>query len=165
MPTLYALADNFRVALALADDYAYDHAGEIPEDLADALDKMEGDRDVKLANVLRAMKNEATDAEAFKTEAVRLAKKAATKSARVEWFKNYLAVCLGEGNEWKDDVFALSWQDYPKVEVLDATKIPKKFLRVVPATSAPDLAAIKAALKTGDVKGVKLDPNPKLKIK
>lgn len=165
MPTLYELADNFRVALALADDYAVDHAGEIPEDLADALDKMEQDRDTKIANTVRAKKNYASDAEAFRAEADRLAKKAKRCEARVEWLHNYLAVCLGEDNAWSDDVFSLSWRNYPKVEVTDTTALPPEYVRVVPATTAPDLVGLKKALAAGDVPGATLVDNKKLQIK
>ena len=165
MPKLYELADNFRVALALAEDYAADHEGELPEDLSDALDKAEADRDAKIANVLRAMKNEASDAEAFKAEADRLAKKAKARSGRVEWLKQYLAACLGEGNEWKDDVFALSWRNYPAVEITDIDDVPEEYKSTTITISA-NKVDIKKALKAGTaVPGATLADNPKLQIK
>jgi len=148
MPTLYELSEDFRAAMRLLDEVAADNEGVIPDDLADTLDKLEADRDAKIANTIRAMRNVESDAQGYIDEANRLSRKAKTLLNRAEWLRNYLAACVGERNDWRDEIFTVKWGKSQRVEIDDIEKVPEE-LRTTKVTIAADKTEIKRRIKSG----------------
>jgi hypothetical protein len=64
-------------------------------------------------------------------------------------------------------MFAISIRSNPpSVDVFDSLQVPADYMREIPATSAPDKALIKLALKAGkDVPGARLTQDQRLVIK
>lgn len=165
MPTLYELSEDYRAVMRMLDDVAADNDGVIPDDLADTLDTLEADRDAKIANTIRAIRNVEADAQAFADEANRLQRKAKTLIARADWLRNYLGVCVGERNTWQDDLFAVSWSKSQRVEVDDIENVPEE-LRTTKVTIAADKTEIKRRIKAGqEVPGAHITDHYSLRIK
>ena len=93
MLTLYEIVDDYRAALDWIDDHAEEIAaagGEIPEELDHLLNWTESDLNKKVENVALVIQNQLANAAAVKSEADRLAKRAASMVRQAESLKRYL---------------------------------------------------------------------------
>lgn len=121
--------------------------GEILD--VEALNALQMARTDKLESVALWIKNLQADAVAFKAEKEAFAEREKKALAKVDSLKKWLAsACDGQKfNTWRCSV---TFRKSERVEVLDESKIPQDYL-TCKTTIAPDKAAIKEALKDGEI--------------
>lgn len=161
---LYDIATEYRQACEVLADLDLD-----PQTVADTLEGLSGDLDVKAANVAAFTRNLEALAMALKSEEERLAVRRKALEKRVSGLTAYMLSCLQAAGIEKIDGprFRIAVRDNPPaVDVFDARQIPAEFMRQPePPPAAPDKVAIKAALKAGkDVPGAKLTQSKRLAI-
>ena len=164
MTALYAIALDFRAA---ADQLA--DLDLPPETVADTLESLSGNLEVKTQNVALFARNLEATAAAIKQAEGDMAKRRKAIENRVAHLKDYmLAAMLVSGvRKIEGPYLRIGIRDNPEaVEVLDAAQIPVEFMRQPePPPATPDKAAIKAAIKAGaEVPGVKLTRSQRLDI-
>lgn len=115
----------------------------------EALNALQMARTDKLESVALWIKNLQADAQAFKAEKEAFAEREKKALAKVDSLKKWLAsACDGQKfNTWR---CAVTFRKSERVEILDETKIPQDYL-TCKTTIAPDKAAIKEALKDGEI--------------
>ena len=137
--------------------------------LADTLESMSGDLEVKATNTVMVARNLRATANAIKEAEVQMATRRKAMEARADAldlrvFTTMLATNI---ERIESPYFALSIANNPSsVDVFDGLQVPANYMRVIPETSAPDKALIKEALKAGkDVPGARLTQGQRLVIK
>jgi hypothetical protein len=124
---------------------------------------------VKAEGCIKLAVSKQMEANALKMEIERLKKRADKLNKDAEWLEQYVEREMVRSNmtEVKSNIFTLKLRmSPPSVVVEDEAVLPPHFLRIVPATTAPDKNAIKEALKDGiDVPGARLHQSLKLNIK
>ena len=159
--TLYELTEAMRFFDLEIDE----ETGEILN--ADELDQLQMDFDQKLKNCVYWYKNQKAEAEALKAEKMKLAKRQQTAERKVEWMKDYIAGCLGEGVKFapEDDVTVrIGWRKSKTVECENIYDVPDDYLRY----KMPELDKKKVtdALKAGEaVPGCELVEKQNIQIK
>lgn len=113
------------------------------------LDALQMERNSKIENVALWIKNLQADANAYKAEKDAFADREKKALAKIESLKKWLAMaCDGQKfNTWR---CAVSFRKSERVDITDESKIPQELL-TVKYTTAPDKAAIKEALKAGEI--------------
>lgn len=163
--SLYQLADDFLVqSRALADM-------DLPDDaLADTLEGLSGELEVKATNVAMFVRNLESSAEAIKSAETEMAARRRAIENRAKRIRQYLHEQMARTGITKIECpyFKLAIRDNPPAVVIDAeSQIPEEFMRQ-PETPppAPDKKAIAEALKAGkDVPGARLERGQRLEIK
>jgi len=161
---LYEIDKNLTVVMSRAEEYAIEHDGEIPETLGQMLDNLEAEKDVKISNVCKYIKNQLAFAEAIKAEAKALTDRARSIANRAEWMKTvYLANSLN-GEKWEDANSKVSYRKSESVKLdVEPEKLPVEFQRV---KVDADKTEIKKALKAGGaVAGASLITKQNIQIK
>ena len=132
--------------------WAEEHDGDISEfPLGVELDGLEQDKTAKIISMGLWYKNIVAEAEAIEAEAKKLKKRQAAAENKAERIKEYIGMCLGEGNKLSDPKVVFNWRKSEAVNLLvEAEKLPDEYQRVK-TTVDPDRVAIKAALKSGEV--------------
>ena len=129
--------------------------------------ELEGTFDQKAENYCKLIRNLEADAEAYKVEKYRLAKKQKSIENRVEEIKKYLqyeaSKIIETGTSRKVGLFTLAIRNNPeKLEVIDEAYIPDIFKKVY---TELDKEIIKESLKIGtDVPGARLVSGTSLRI-
>ena len=141
MATLYELDERIMKFNLDIDE----ETGEILN--ADDLDKIEMERNTKIESIGLMIKNLRSDAEAYKREKESFLKKEQTAKKKEEWLKNYLSESL-KGEEFKTDRVQIKYRSSKAVEILDETKIPKKYF--IPQEPKVDKTSIKKAIVEGE---------------
>lgn len=113
------------------------------------LDALQIERNSKIENVALWIKNLQADANAFKAEKDAFADREKKALAKIDSLKKWLAMaCDGQKfNTWR---CAVNFRKSEKVEIFDETKIPQELLKAT-CVVTPDKAAIKEALKAGEI--------------
>lgn len=165
LPALYELAREYRDAAERLADLDLDE-----QTVADTLEGLAGDLEVKATNVAMFARNlEATAAQIKDAEAQMAARRKAVEN-RATNLRRYLLVSMQQAGIQKIECpyFRLAVRDNPPVvDVFDAAQVPAEFMRQ-PETPppAPDKTAIKDELKAGrDVPGCRLTVGQRLDIK
>lgn len=165
LPALYELAREYRDAAERLADLDLDE-----QTVADTLEGLAGDLEVKATNVAMFARNlEATAAQIKDAEAQMAARRKAVEN-RATSLRRYLLVSMQQAGIQKIECpyFRLAVRDNPPaVDVFDAAQVPAEFMRQ-PETPppAPDKTAIKDELKAGrDVPGCRLTVGQRLDIK
>lgn len=165
LPTLYVLAEDYRNAvISLAD------LDLPPEVVADTLESMIGDIEVKSTNVAMFVRNLEATAEQIKAAEAEMAKRRKAIETRTQHVRDYLKDnMLRAGiNKIECPYFKLAIRDNPPAVVIDdQSMIPANYMRQ-PETPppAPDKKAIGDALKAGvEIKGARLERGQRLEIK
>lgn len=110
------------------------------------------ERNQKIENVTLWIKNLLSDAQAYKAEKEAFAEREQAALKKAEQLKEWLSKAL-EGQKFSTGKCAVSFRRSERVEILDETIIPKKYLTKT-VSFKPDKTAIKALLKSGQkVKG------------
>lgn len=128
---------------------------------------VEGTFDQKAENYCKLIRNLESDADAFKVEKDRLAKKQKQVENRVNEIKKYLqfeaSKIIVAGASRKVGTFTLSIRNNPEaLEVVDESALTDEYLKV---SIMPDTAKIKEALKNGEtVEGCRLTRGTSLRI-
>jgi hypothetical protein len=139
------------------------------EGLEDTLEAIQESFAIKAEGCIKLATSKKFEATAIKAEIDRLKKRAEKLEKDAEWLEGYVESQMLQTNmtEIKSSLFTLKLRmSPPSVVVDDANVIPTHYLRIVPATTAPDKNAIKDALKNGfEVPGARLMQSLKLNIK
>lgn len=155
---LHEIVAELDDVLELAYQQADENEGEIPEDLSDKLDKLQMQRDGKIANIARYIKNLGAEQKAVKVEADRLTARKRALDNKVAWLKDYLSAFMNPGEKFKDAVVSIYWNNRESVQILDPTVVPVEFQKEVEPQF--DKKMIMSALKENEsIPGVDLAPN------
>lgn len=160
MTSLYSIANDF----AKLTDSEMD-----PEMIADTLDGIEGEMEMKVENCLSIIKNELAYAEALKQESQSLSDRARACIARTERLKEYIASSLETAGKksLKAGIHQVTVRAPSKsVEITDSGALPSEFVEYE-TNIKPDKLAIKKQLEAGiDVPGAQIKTGkPSLIIK
>jgi hypothetical protein len=155
---LYELTGKYAWLQEEAFDYASDHDGEIPPNLADAISQIEQDLNEKLDACCRMVANMTATADACENEAARLTKKSKRLKDRADSLKAYMKFCMEEAGLLKvkpSACFGLRiCKSPPSVDIEAGVELPRGFIKVV---ESPDRALIKNALQSGvEIAGCRL---------
>lgn len=116
------------------------------------LENLYMERSQKIENVTLWIKNLESDALAYKAEKNAFAEREAAALKKAEQLKEWLAKAL-DGQKFSTGKCAVSFRRSERVEILDESVVPKKYMTKTVAFK-PDKAAIKELLKSGQkVKG------------
>jgi hypothetical protein len=165
MTQLYVLAQDYR---ATADKLADMDLDE--QTIADTLESMSGDLEVKATNTAMFCRNLEASAAAIKEAEAQMAARRKAIENRAGRIKDYLLASMMVAGVQKIECphFRLAVRENPPaVEVYEPGLIPAEFMRQPePPPPAIDKAAIKEAIKAGqDVPGCKLSRGMRLEIK
>jgi len=164
---LYEIEQKYLEAL----DLFTDPDEEIqPDIVADTLEAIEGEFEIKAVQVVAFAKQMEAEAEAIKQAEERMEKRRKALEGRARWLKDYVKIGMETMGQKKlsSAWFVLSVQkNPPSVDVYDEGAIPGEFKRIPePPPPAPDKAAIKAAIAAGrEVPGARLVNGTRLAIR
>jgi len=162
--SLYQLTQEFKAAESKLNDLDLD-----PQTLADTLDSMSGELEVKATNTVMVARNMRVTATAIKDAEAAMAARRKAIEARADYLEKNVfdSMVLTGISKIECPHFKLSIRDNPaSVDVFDAAMLPGDYLREVPATYAPDKVLIKKALGDGyDVPGARLVHGQRLEVK
>jgi len=164
MTSLYEISAAFRKDADLLMDLDLDD-----QTVADTLESIVGELEVKAVNVIYFCQNLAATAAAIKEAEAKMAARRKALENRADALKKYVFENMKFAGISKIECphFKLSIRDNPaSVEVFDQAQLPADYMREVPATYTPDKTLIGKALKDGfDVPGAKLVHGQRLDIK
>jgi len=165
MTQLYVLAQDFRAVAEKLADMDLDE-----QTLADTLEGMAGELEVKATNTAMMIRNLEANAAAIKEAEAAMAARRKALENRAARVKDYLlANMLVAGiQKVESPYFKLAVRENPAaVEIYEPGLIPAQYMRQPePPPPAPDKTAIKDALKDGqDVPGCKLTRGMRLEIR
>ena len=136
--------------------------GEILDE--QAFEALQMERNEKLENIALWVKNLLSEAEALKAEEKAFADRRKAAENKAESLKRYLDSAL-KGQKFNTTKVAISYRKSTAVEV-DESKLPAKWMRVVPETHVVDRVEITKALKAGEtVDGAVLVKRNNIQIK
>lgn len=165
MPALYVLADEFRAAAEQLADL------DLPaEVVADTLESLSGDLEVKANNVAAFMRNLEATAEQIKAAEAQMATRRKAIEARAASLRGYLLRCMQTAGISKIESphFRLTVRDNPAaVDVFDEQQVLQQYWRQ-PEPPAPtiDKKAIAEAVKAGaDVPGARIVRGHRLEVR
>ena len=147
MSTLYELTEAYQELLSMALDPDTD-----PEALADTMEAIDGEIEVKADGYAKVMKELKAIADARKAEAKRLLDGAKSVEANIDRMKSALmtAMKLTGKTKFKTELFGYGIQKNPPALKIDMPdRVPEEFL--IPQEPKVDSAAIKKELKEGVV--------------
>jgi len=148
MTALYLLANEYR---ATADKLAEMDLDE--QTIADTLDAMSGDLEVKAANVAMIVRNIEATANAIRDAEAAMEKRRNAMERKAERLRLYLLESMQHAGIKRVECpeFVLAVRDNPiSVEVYEPALVPVEFMRQRDAPPAsPDKTAIKEAIKSG----------------
>ena len=147
MSTLYQLTEAYQELLSMALDPDTD-----PEALADTMEAVDGEIEVKADGYAKVMKELKAIADARKAEAKRLLDGAKSAEANIDRMKAALmtAMKLTGKTKFKTELFGYNIQkNSPALKIDMPDRVPEEFL--IPQEPKVDSAAIKKELKEGVV--------------
>lgn len=161
---LYQLAAEFRQAAERLADLDLP-----PEVVADTLESISGDLDMKAQNVAMFAANLEATAKSIKQAEQDMKKRREAIEKRALSLRAYMLRCMLDAGVRKIEgpYLRIAIRDNPAaVDVFDAEQLPAVFMRQPPPPATePDKAAIKEALKAGlDVPGARLSISQRLDI-
>lgn len=164
MTALYQLAADFRAQAEKLADMDLD-----PQTLADTLESISGDVEVKAQNVAMFCRNLEATADAIKAHREAQKEREDAMRKRAEALKSYLARCMDACGIEKIEGpgIALSFRKSSAVVINEPGLIPAQYMRQPdPPPPAPDKAAIAAAIKAGaEVPGAHVEQRRNLQIR
>lgn len=146
MITLYDINEMYLRAMEEAQEYAAEHEGIIPDDLALKIDSLDLSREDKIENTVKYIKARKVESEAIKAEEEKLRKRRKSAEDDVEWNKKNLATILGNGNKYKFAAASVYWKTNLSVSVLNQSCLAAEYMKV---EYTPRLREIGEALKDG----------------
>lgn len=160
---LYELATQYQRALVALEDT------DLPDEVvADTIEGLTGDIEVKGQNVAAFFQNLQADVGAMKEAEQRIYQRRKTYENRIESLKYYLKSNMERAGITKIECpeFCVSVQNNPaSVDVFDSEEIPKEYTKEK-VTVSIDKTAIKNAIKDDiDVPGAKLSHSTRLVVK
>lgn len=164
LPALFDISSQFRALALLADE------DELPpEVIRDTLEGLQGDLEVKAANIAKFVLGLEAEAHAIDALAAAIKDRGAKRQRRAESIRAYILLCMQNASVTKISCpeFTISVRRNPKaVEIEDSTEIPEEYMvQPEPLPKRPDKDAIKKALEAGtEVKGAWLRQGEHLRI-
>lgn len=150
------------------------HALEVAEEQGDAaayeqamleLGGLSMAREEKLAACCAYHRELESDLESLEREIERLETRKAAAKTRLESWREYIALNLGDGQTWKNELFKLSWRKSTAVTVSDEKALPELYWRERIVREI-DKKAIAEDLKVGaQIPGATLEIRNHLQIK
>lgn len=139
--------------------------GELPEDLESQFDKVCEDRNTKITNIIRFIRNLQSNENQIDFEIERLSKLENAARKKMERLEKYLATIIGENNKWQSPEGVISWRKADSVKIIDETLLPEVFIKTETTTSI-DKILLKNAIKAGNnVPGAEIETNNYMQIK
>lgn len=142
-----------------------DENGELPDDIAQQLERLAITEHEKIENTGLYIKNLLSDADAIKNEVDRLNERRQAMTHKAERLKNYLSDYLANNGKDKFSTsrIDLRFRKSEQVNIYQDIDLPDDFWRV---KREPDKATIKKLLKAGEsVPGAELVERQNLQIK
>jgi len=154
MSKLYEIANEFSEVMAMVE------SGDLSiDDVKDTIDAMSMEFKDKAKNCLMFLRIKESEVDAAKKEIDRINAIKNSAQASCDKMKQYVKQCM-EQMELKSldlQTFKVTLKaPTQKVEVLEESKIPSEYFRVIPETKAVDKVKLLAALKLGEVEGAEL---------
>ena len=164
MTALYLLTNEYRAAAMALSELDID-----AQTVADTLEGLSGELEVKAQSVGHMVRAFEADAEACKAWAKTASERAKAIEARADALRSYLHRCMEAAGIQKIEGpgIALGFRKSSAVVIDGADLIPPEYMRQPEAPPpAPDKAAIAAALKAGEsVPGAHIEQRTNLTIK
>ena len=165
MTALYVLAQQYRADSDKLADMELDD-----QTLADTLESMGGELELKAENVVMFARNLEVTAAAIKDAEAQMAARRKAMESRSASLKRYVLenMQLAGIQKIEGPLFKLSIRENPtSVEVFEPDLIPLEYMtQPKPPPPAPNKTAIKAAIAAGvDVPGAKVNRTTRLEIK
>jgi len=165
MTALYELAAEYRADAEKLADMDLDE-----QTLADTLDGLSGELEVKAQNVIMFTRNLEATAAAIKEAEAQMAARRKALENRAAGLRRYVLENMQFAGIQKIEcpLFKLSIRDNPAaVDIYEPGLIPAQYMKQPePPPPAPDKTAIKAAITAGtDVPGARLTKGTRLDIK
>ena len=165
MANLYEITQDYLQILSMMEDPELD-----PQTLADTMEAVEGELEIKAENYAKVMKNLEADVTGIKAEIERLSERKKTIENNIKNMKSALQMAMETTGKtkFKTELFSFNIQKNAPTVVIDASdpnNIPPDFLKF--KEPEVDKTAIKAAIQNGmDLTGVAhLDQSESLRIK
>jgi len=137
-------------ALQAIYDKIEQNEGVLPDELETELNGLQMEREHKIDNIIKLLKNIESDITALDVEITVLEKKLKAAENRKQSVRNFLACAIGEGNKYKNTIASVYWKESESVLVPEVESLPLKFIREK-VTKEADKKAIKEALESGEV--------------
>lgn len=165
MTALYELAQQYRADADKLADMELDE-----QTLADTLEGMGGELELKAENVIMFCRNLEVTASAIKDAEAQMASRRKAMESRAASLKRYVLENMKFAGIQKIEgpLFKLSVRENPpSVEIFEPGLIPLEFMtQPEPPPPAPNKTAIKAAIAAGvEVPGAKINRGTRLEIK
>lgn len=142
-----------------------EETGEVNEELANALEELQAERDVKVENIACYIKNLKAESAALKNEIDTFTKRKKSIDNKIERLTEYLCQNIKPEEKFKFARATVSFRRSSKVEIFNEEEIPAKFCELKYETKI-DKRAITEAIKAGeDVSGCMLIDSYSLQIK
>ena len=145
--TLYELTDDYLEIASMIDDPDVD-----PQTIADTLESIGGEIEDKAENYAKVIANATAEADGLAKEIERLTRRKKAIETNARRVKDTLqnAMVITGKTKFKTPLFSFGIQKNPaSLEIAEGTAIPERYL--IPQEPKVDKAAIKAALKDGEV--------------
>lgn len=164
MTTLAMIAAQYRADADKLADLDLDE-----QTVADTLEAMAGDLEIKAQSVAHMVRAFEADAAAVSQWAKDAAARAKAIEARADRLRDYLSHCLDQAGIEKIDGpgIRISWRKSSSVVIDDETQIPLSLMVCPPAPAPrPDKASIASEIKAGrDVPGAHVEQRRSLQVK
>lgn len=164
MTALFIIANEYREAAEKLSNLDLD-----AQTIADTLDGLAGELEVKAQNVAMFVRNLETTAEAIKAHETAQAERRKAIEKRAESLRDYLQHCMEACGVEKIEGpgIAIGFRKSSAVVISEPGLIPTEYMRQPePPPSTPDKAAISAAIKSGkEVPGAHIESRKNLQIK
>jgi len=141
--SLYQIEAEINDIEIAIDSYAEKFSGVIPEKLLEALNNVELERDDKLENIYKLMKNNQAEIEMFKNEEKALKERRQKLERKNEYLESLVVHSIGVGNKFKHNLAEFGWRKSKQVKVTDLAKVPAGLCEFV---KKPKLIEIKKHL-------------------
>jgi hypothetical protein len=160
---LYEIDELLDLTIQEVSKIAEENDGLLPDDWAHFLDDIQVERTKKILDIGRYFKSLEAEAEAVKTEKLKLALRQKHCETIAEKLKLYIINNIHAGEVFSDANTKLSWRKSEGVIISDESSIPEEFIKI---ERKIQIADIKKAIKSGVVvSGAKIETRNNLQIK
>jgi len=163
---IYEINNQLQQLFEQMDIEASENDGVISDSLMHLLDLIQIEKDSKLLDIARYVKQLEYEVKAIKDEELKLADRRTGISKKIASLEDFLQFQLGEGNNLKDANTCMSWRKSQRVVIeVEVDKLPVEYVRAKTSIE-PDKKAIKDSIESGNmVDGCRLEVIQNLQIK